>query len=100
MVWNTNHTLKLEIFRGDPRTPYVISVYPKPWGQLPQQEAEPFRLSSLYSMRIIVTVSNTPFTRYYRLSNRLNNRSYRVFNRLNNRLNVCLHDAARCSSGC
>ena len=37
------------------------------------------------------TLFYTPFTRYSRLSNRL-------YNRFDNRLNVCLHDAAGCST--
>ena len=52
----------------------------------------------------------TPYTRYNRLSNRLNNRLNnptdascketfnQLFNRFDNWLNVCLHDAAGCST--
>jgi len=65
----------------------------------------------------VYTIQRVVHTRYNRLSNQLDKRLYRVykhstgcltgcmqpdcllFNRFDNQLNVCLHDAAGCSTG-
>jgi len=75
------------------------------WSRLPCCGIFPCK-SSLVS---VGQKSKTPFTRYNRLSNRMNNRldvglheSNRLnsYNRLNKRLNVCIHDATGCQPRC
>ena len=94
---------------------------PTPWITVPELLYPVYTIQSVsqtgwtagwmfvYTMQPVVQPVVRLFNRLFNgLNNRLNNRLYCVYrhstgwlnNRLDNRVNVCLHDAAGCSTGC